>query len=169
MKLEIGSGFYPHEGYQHLDINPDLPCVEYVASMFSIPLPDSSVEEILCINSLEHLEWTDIKRALQEWARVVMPGGKVVIHVPDISFLPVILDYESNEWQKDIGEQPFNAKTDRWEYLNHYVMGTCAPFNQHRTVFTQPMLEALLINVGFGNFERIATDRRWLYLSGVKQ
>ncbi len=169
IRLEIGSGHYPHEGYQHLDINPEHPCVEYIVSMLAIPLPYESVSEILCINSLEHLEWTDIKTALKEWSRIMAPGGFVTIHVPDISFISVILDMDSNEWQKDVGNQPCNAATDRWEYLNHYVAGTNAPFNQHRSMFTQPMLEKLLSDVGFHKFERLPTDRRWLYLRGFKK
>lgn len=168
MRLEIGSGKNPHPGYQHLDINPEASCVEYVADATNIHfLPDGAVSDLLAINVLEHFEWIDIKNILQEWGRVVRPGGIITIHVPDISYITKILT--TDEWKVNVGKQPFNAAEDRWEYLNHYVMSTNAPFNLHRAVFDQNTLEDLLTGAGFGNFYRLPTDPRWLYLRGVKK
>lgn len=167
IRLEIGSGTNPHEGYQHLDINPKHPCIEYVASASAIPLPDNSVEDLLAINVLEHFEWTEIKAVLKEWSRVVMPGGIITIHVPDIAYIPIIL--HTDEWKEGVGVQPFNAAEDKWEYINHYVMSTNIKWNAHRAVFDCHTLKGLLSEVGFGNFERLPTDKRWLFLKGVKK
>jgi len=87
--------------------------------------------------------------------------------VPDISYIPKILGTE--EWKENVGVQPFNAGTDRWEYLNHYVMSTNCPYNMHRSVFDYPTLTDILGELGMGGFNRLPTDPRWLYLMGMKE
>lgn len=167
MKLEIGSGRNPRPGYVHCDIRPDLPCLEYCCAADNLTVESGSMEEVLAINVLEHIEWTNIKHTLSEWVRVLKVGGRVLIHVPDISYIPKILGTE--EWRVNVGVQPFNAGTDRWEYLNHYVMSTNCPYNMHRSVFDYPTLTNILGELGMGGFNRLPTDPRWLYLMGMKE
>ena len=168
MKLEIGSGGNPTPGYTHLDANPEAKDVDIVAQADAIPLEDESVEELLAVNILEHVEWYKVKDTLKEWARVVKNGGKIVIHVPDMMWLVKFLSDDNFDWQSYAGQQPFNAGTDKWEYFNHYVMSTDAPYNLHRSVYTYGFLTKLLEKFGFGNFQRRHAEARWLYIEGTK-
>lgn len=166
--LEIGSGINPVEGYVHLDINPEALHLEICASADNIPIPDETVSNLLSINTLEHMEWTEVRKVLKEWGRVVVSGGTIKIHVPDIEWLTTFFKDDKGLWKKDVGSQPLNAAEDKWEYMNHYIMSTDAPFNMHRSVYTEQMLCSLLNEIGFGKFKRIKVDPRWLYLEATK-
>lgn len=124
---------------------------------------------MLCINILEHIEWTEAKRTLREWARVISVGGIIKIHVPDIEWLSTLIEDNKGRWKKNVGIQPLNAAEDKWEYINHYVMSTNIPYNMHRSVYTEELLQSLLADIGFGSFVRIPTDPRWLYLQATKE
>jgi ubiquinone/menaquinone biosynthesis C-methylase UbiE len=55
--------------------------IEWIeASAESIPLPDESVEVVLCQMSLQFVP--DRARALEEMRRVLVPGGRLVLNVP---------------------------------------------------------------------------------------
>jgi hypothetical protein len=168
-KLEVGSGVCPNPGYIHLDINKDCPHLEICASADNIPIDSGIVTNLLCINTLEHIEWPSVKGVLSEWARVIAKGGTLAIHVPDMMWLVKFLQSKDDFWKKDVGAQPFNAANDKWEYMNHYIMSTNAPYNMHRSVYTQKFLENILSELGFGNFVRLHTDPRWLYLQATKE
>jgi len=86
-KLEIGSGNRPLEGYEHLDINPDCPCVEYVSSMGKIPCEDNAFDEIQAIHVIEHQPWKETLATLTEWIRVLKAGGKLRIATPNLKFI----------------------------------------------------------------------------------
>jgi ubiquinone/menaquinone biosynthesis C-methylase UbiE len=169
IRLEVGSGGNPRDGYIHLDIDPKAKHLEIHSSTSTIPLKNNSVSELLSINMLEHIEWTQVKKTLKEWARVVAPGGIIKIHVPDLEWLIVFFNDNKGTWKKNVGAQPLNAAEDKWEYMNHYVMSTNNPYNMHRSVFTEKMLCNLLAEVGFKSFKRIQTEPRWLFIQGTKQ
>lgn len=83
IRLEIGSGAYPTDGFTHLDIDPGAPDVDIVGPAFPLDIPDGSVTEMRCVDVLEHLSYRDTSAALTEWARVLCPGGRMYVQVPD--------------------------------------------------------------------------------------
>lgn len=166
--LEVGSGVNPNQGYCHLDINDNAPHLEICASCENIPLPDNCVSNLLSINTLEHIEWTNVRNVIKEWGRLIVEGGTIKIHVPDIEWLSILFKDKTGVWKRDVGAQPLNAAEDKWEYLNHYIMSTDAPYNMHRSVYTEDMLRDLLYEVGFEQMKRIQVDSRWLYVEAVK-
>lgn len=82
MKIEVGSGYNPAPGFLHVDISPNAP-VECVCSIDHLPFRDASVEEIRAVDVLEHFSYWDTERLLNEWARVLQPGGKIFIQTPE--------------------------------------------------------------------------------------
>jgi SAM-dependent methyltransferase len=54
--------------------------IDIRSEVYSIPLPDQSVDVILCTQVLEHLRYPT--KALQEISRLLKPGGRLCITVP---------------------------------------------------------------------------------------
>jgi predicted SAM-dependent methyltransferase len=50
-------------------------------------IPDNSVDVIICLDVIEHLIFSDQARALSEFARMLKPGGRALITVPNLAHL----------------------------------------------------------------------------------
>jgi len=53
-----------------------------VGSATALPLPDASVDAVLCLETLEHLQAGDRETALVEMVRVLRPGGRLIVTFP---------------------------------------------------------------------------------------
>ncbi len=81
MKLNLGAGSDIREGWINQDVS-ELPGVDVVHDLNDHPWPfeDSSVDELLALNVLEHLD--DLVPALEEMYRILRPGGAARLMVP---------------------------------------------------------------------------------------
>ncbi len=86
MKLNFGCGLDKREGYVNVDempsVNPDM-----VYNLEELPLPweDNTVDEILMIHFLEHLDLAESDNWFMWWGdihRILKPGGQVVVIFP---------------------------------------------------------------------------------------
>lgn len=59
--------------------------IDYVCDITEIPLPDGSLDAILCTEVLEHV--TDPISTVQEFARLLKPGGQLILTAPLLSSL----------------------------------------------------------------------------------
>lgn len=86
MKVNLGSGGKPLEGYINLDSNPKAPKVDVVWDLDTYPWPfaDSFVDEVFMDQCLEHL--TDHNRAMKEVHRILKKGGVARISVPHFTW-----------------------------------------------------------------------------------
>jgi len=84
MKLNIGCGRYPKEGFTNLDWKAG-PGVDVVhdLSVFPYPLDDNSVELITADHVIEHLP--EVFKVMEELHRILAPGGKLVVRTPHFS------------------------------------------------------------------------------------
>lgn len=72
---------------ERLAVNmPDMPLIQF--DLTKCPLPDRSVDVIVLLNVLEHIE--DDQKALKQLYRILKPGGIAVIEVPAN---PVLYDF----------------------------------------------------------------------------
>jgi len=83
VKVEMGSGYNPQPGFLHVEVNPNCPDVDVVSSVDSLPFADGSVDEVRAVDVLEHFSYWDTDRVLAEWARILRPGGRIFIQVPE--------------------------------------------------------------------------------------
>ena len=83
------------------DFNPDI-----VGDIHNLPLPDNSVEAIICSSVLEHVE--NPVRAVEEIYRVLKPGGYAYFYAPFIFYY-----HPEPAYYKDF----FRITYDGWEHL----------------------------------------------------
>jgi|SoimicMinimDraft_17_1059745.scaffolds.fasta_scaffold06013_2 ubiquinone/menaquinone biosynthesis C-methylase UbiE len=58
-----------------------------VASVTALPLPDNSVNKVVCLSVFQYLDDDEVRQALKEFARVLRPGGTLILHVKNLSSL----------------------------------------------------------------------------------
>ena len=82
--LNIGCGGVLWHGFTNIDFHgnwsgrkPDIEC-----DIRSIPLPSGEADSSYAIHVLEHFYRWESEAVLKEWARLLKPGGKLVIEVP---------------------------------------------------------------------------------------
>ena len=89
LRLHIG-GTEPHRDWKILDIEPR-PEVDYIVDASSLgEFEDNSVEAIYASHVLEHFHYNlnnELLSTLKEWRRVLKPGGKLLVSVPDLKVL----------------------------------------------------------------------------------
>lgn len=83
MRLNIGCGGRKLDGYVGVDAVAR-PAADYIAPADRLPFEAGSCEEVMAIHLFEHLLPWDAPKALLEWFRVLRPGGKLVLEIPDL-------------------------------------------------------------------------------------
>ncbi len=85
--LDVGCGRQPYAGYfNHVtrsracDFDASRGRVDFTCPADQIPLPDAELDSILCTEVLEHVP--DPPKVWREFARVLRPGGKVLLATP---------------------------------------------------------------------------------------
>ncbi len=133
-KLEIGAGSKPKPGYLHHDIRP-LNDIDIVCD--ARKFPDELYEtfdEVYASNILEHFNRFEVRDVLKEWTKLVRPGGKIEIIVPDI---------------REISRQFVEGYIDIefFNYLNYG--GNDYEYNIHKFGFDAALLEKMLKSLYF--------------------
>lgn len=82
-KLEIGCGRKHTPGYTRVDANPNIPADWHGDATGPIPFEDGAFDEIRAVDVLEHISYWHTEVALAEWARLLAPGGRLYVQVPD--------------------------------------------------------------------------------------
>lgn len=138
MKLHIGCGKKYLPGYKHLDVIP-FEHVDFVCDARKLEsVEDTSVSEIYACHVLEHVERGEVVNVLREWHRVLLPGGKLRLAVPD--FEAVVNEYVENR--------------DLMCFQGLLYGGQTYDYNFHHVVFDFAVLESMLIEAGFKAVER---------------
>jgi len=81
-KINVGSGERKIENYLNVDVY-EAPGIDVVSEMDDLPYEDSTISEIYSEHALEHVPFKRAEKTLKEWFRVLQPGGKLILHMPD--------------------------------------------------------------------------------------
>jgi ubiquinone/menaquinone biosynthesis C-methylase UbiE len=88
----VSQDFCQYKGQQGGAINEglqrnnwDTSCIDIVCDINAIPEPNASFDAVLCSEVLEHLP--DPTRTLDEFARLLKPGGKLILTAPFASLV----------------------------------------------------------------------------------
>lgn len=98
LKLNLGCGEDYREGYINVDTR-NLPRLDIKWRVDDLAeyVKDRSVVEILALDILEHFPLSEVAGVLDEWVRMLTPGGVLQIKVPDLDILSKTLhDYPEN-------------------------------------------------------------------------
>lgn len=77
LRLNLGSGDRAIDGYKSVDRI-------YGEEVYPLAYADNSVDEILASHVLEHFSHREREAVVREWVRVLKPGGRIRIAVPDL-------------------------------------------------------------------------------------
>ncbi|HEY4503958.1 MAG TPA: methyltransferase domain-containing protein [Candidatus Paceibacterota bacterium] len=72
--------------------------LDIISDIIKIPVPDKSFDAILCVEVFEHI--SEPALAVREFARIVKPGGKVIITTPFCSLTHFAPFYFANGYSK---------------------------------------------------------------------
>jgi hypothetical protein len=144
-RLEIGGGPHAQRGFLHVDIDAAAHHLEWIAPAWDLPLSDGSITEISAIHALEHVEPARLVPTLGEWRRVLTPGGRLQVHVPNGPAL-----------MKAFQSRPV---AEKWPIMGSLLGMYCGPEvrdprglsvrSDHQLIFDPEMLEWALGAAGF--------------------
>ena len=128
IKLELGSGSKRGaNGWTTLGMVPG--CDLYCDLARGIPFPPESVSEIYSSHLFEHLTREQAQQLLRECLRVMVPGGKFSICVPNAKrYLDAYSQKESLDEAQFLAYAPANNRSTRIDYVNYvaYMDGSNA-------------------------------------------
>jgi SAM-dependent methyltransferase len=143
-RIEIGGGPHAQPGYLHVDIDPGAHHLEWVAPAWDLPLPDDWASEIVAVHALEHVVPARLVDTLVEWRRVLAPGGRIQVHVPNG---PALMDA--------FIRLPVEEK---WPVMGSILGMYCGPESRdprslvtrsdHQLIFDEPLLRWALTEAG---------------------
>jgi len=105
---------------------------------------ENSFLEIYASHVLEHMDYNgELQKALTEWYRVLSPGGKIYISVPDLEILAGLL------LNKDL------SMDERFHVVRMIFGGHIDQYDYHHVGLYMEILSALLRAAGFINIQRV--------------
>lgn len=131
MKLNVGAGDVPIEGYTPIDR-------KLGSEAYPLNVPDDKAEEIRASHVLEHFDWKTVPKVLADWYRVLQPGGIIKVAVPNMKWI---------------------AEHANHRLAPYYMMGGQTDENDyHKSAYTPETLQALLERAGFTDVKPWKSD-----------
>jgi SAM-dependent methyltransferase len=184
-RLDIGPGKHRIPGFETLDI-VKWKHVDHVADCRKLPFPNETFEIVHASHVIEHIGWMEIEALLAEWARVLIPGGRLELWtVNAYKVAKALVEYEETgiwpgpkigpgSWKHElIDGDPYRWVSGRLFCYPKLGRGLADPY-WHHGLFTPKSLSAGLSNAGLINVrdldpatERRGSDHKWINL-GVR-
>lgn len=135
-KLNIGTGDVPLAGYENID-RKDGGEAYPLKTNDGKPIPDASCDEVRASHILEHFANSEVPLVLAEWTRVLKPGGRLKVAVPDFEYCA--------KGYLDGKKEPFGS----------YLLGGQTDANDfHHAIFDEERLANCMTEVGLENLQK---------------
>jgi predicted SAM-dependent methyltransferase len=143
LRLHLG-GWEPKPGWLIVNVE-DRPHVDVRSTCSDLSMfPDGSVAEIYASHVYEHLGYQqELPAAFNEAWRVLVPGGTLMVAVPDLEALAGLILQTRADAQA------------QWHVQRMVMGGQVEPFDFHKVGFTFGILCGILGHHGFRNFRRL--------------
>ena len=143
IKLHIG-GQVKREGWTILDALPG-PIVDYVGNCNDLSfLADESCSEVYASHVLEHLGYNgELQNALKGIHRVLKPGGRLRVSVPDLEMLCRLFVH------------PSNSAEGRFHVMRMMFGGRTTAYDVHFVGLTFEFLGSFMNDAGFREIRRV--------------
>lgn len=134
------------------------PGVDHVAVWGTdpLPLPDNAFDHVYSSHVLEHIWWYDTEKALREVLRILRPGGRCEVWVPD--FQKIVTCYLRkkipDKWLRSNPERDWS----KWVQGRTFAYGDGSgndAHNLHRAMFDEEILRTRMGRVGFVDVHRL--------------
>lgn len=164
--IQIGGGKNTLKGFFNIDIVPPADLIYDVRE--GIPLEDNCSNFIFSEHFLEHVDYfISAKRIVKDCYRILKPGGKIVIGVPDSGL--AIEKYHSKDpaFYKEVIEKWY-SKRDFLDHINTYIdllnyhfrdQDDSEKYNPHLWSYDYEKLESILKEFGFKDIKRWNFDK----------
>ena len=147
MKIEFGCGETPtKEKFKTCDIR-NLPNVDFVCPAWEIInyVDPESVDEIYSRHFFEHLTFAQGERVLEVWRKILKPGGRVEMMLPNMKLhVQQWLDGDSRAARNIYGHQ-------RGDFLDVWDV--------HKSGYDSQSLNALAIKKNFKYFKSLRSEK----------
>jgi len=135
MKINLGAGTKALPGWVNVDIRP-LPGIDVVSDLRTLPFKDEAADLVYACHVLEHFGRHEYMDVLKEWHRILKPGGKIRLAMPD--FKKCVMWYSEHCQDGDLTE-----------VLGLMMGGQKYPYDFHKMIFDFRSLEKALQDTGF--------------------
>ena len=145
MKLNLGCGDNLIQGFYNVDKYDQ--AADFVCAIQDLEFESDSIEEIVMYQVLEHTLWHELTEIMDNCYRMLAPGGKITIEVPDMEVIAkgILEDGMTREWQDNI----YGGYHRPWD-VNRYPDALFHQGSVHYQGFTFAKLHDALYDAGFG-------------------
>lgn len=154
LRLHLACGHDYNEEYINVDLYaPEDAKCDIRFDVQKLPYADNSVDEIKAFHVIEHFHFFEIKEVLNEWYRVLKPGGKLYLETPD--FLETCRSFVEGSPTMPIEE---------WRVLlyGHFFAHPWVPGQTHKFLFTESQLRTNLGWAGFKTVNRVRPASKYV-------
>lgn len=141
LNLNVGCGHVRIPGHVGVDRYP-APAVDVRADILSLPFPDGSADSVRLDHALEHLPYRKAPTAVVEMARVLKPGGRLRVGVPDMRGV-------AEAYLAADAAEPAVALAMKTTVLRHCFGSQTAEGQYHLSGWDDQTLSDLLASCGF--------------------
>ena len=145
VKLNLGCGDKILDGFINIDVAPSRKgkSPDYLSDVRHLTLPNAFADEILSVHVIEHFYYWEAEAVLREWARVLKPGGTMILECPNLEAAARAL-LEQPEAAAGPGKE---GQSTMWVFYGDPEWQD--PLMCHRWGYTPKSLGALMEKVGF--------------------
>ncbi len=161
LRLHLGCGSIVLPGWVNIDRIARVPGVVTDIDPTTLPYADGSVAEVLSEHVFEHFSFAEEGLVWLELARVLRPGARLTIEVPDFEWVCARFLAAQDDWRDFyvVGAADHyagcgTALDQRWGILQTMFFGNQNGVGQfHRSAYTEAKLRALARHLGFAEIE----------------